>query len=101
MTIQYGRVEETLELSERYTLHGTTTESIFVLEGGILALHGVCEGDVVVESEGEAYIYGTVEGNVANQGGHVEIYGTVEGTVQKTDQDTTIHESADVRGEVI
>jgi len=101
MTIEYGTIEEQIDLTERLVLHGKAARNILVHDGGVLVLHGRCKGNVIVEAVGEAYVYGTVEGNVANQDGHVEIYGTVQGTVQAVDQDTTIDDDATVEGEVI
>lgn len=101
MDAEYGTIDQQLEVSERYELHGTATQSILVVRGGVLLLHGTCEDDVIVEAGGEAYIYGTVAGNVANQGGKVEVYGTVGGNVQATGEDTIIDDDATVTGDII
>jgi hypothetical protein len=49
-----------------------------VLEGGVLELSGISNGDIVVHQGGRLKVTGTVNGTVRNLGGYVEIEGILQ-----------------------
>ncbi len=105
-------VEPAIEVREEVTIHHLIAGAK-VLPGGRLHLHGICVGDIVVESGGEAHIHGIANGLVRCAGGEVfvrgmanrvnaesglvEIYGVVN-ALAKEGAKVVIHDKAIVRG---
>jgi len=89
MTIEHGRIESDVYLDYELTLHGKVAGIITVVNSGVLVLHGTCCQNLVVERGAQAYLHGTVGGDVLNRGGYLEVYGTVDGYVHTTEGGNT------------
>jgi hypothetical protein len=75
---------------------GICTGSLVVESGGVLHLHGMCEG-IVVREGGIAFIYGTCVGNAVNEGGVIEVYGVVTGKLDQSGGTTVVHTDAVIK----
>lgn len=64
-----------LLLSHDVEFHGLVTGSVTVPPGKRLRLHGRIAGDLVVQANAYAAVYGSVTGAVLNQGAEVTILG--------------------------
>ncbi|MDG4755248.1 hypothetical protein O7630_30345 [Micromonospora sp. WMMD718] len=83
MRTERGKIEVPLQVVDELRLQGMAVKAVTVLEGGDLRLHGMaCEG-LAVAAGGRAVIYGTVDGDVVNDGGYVEIHGVVNGHLRE------------------
>lgn len=89
MKVEHGKIEGDLRLDYDLFLRGKVTGNITIVKGGNLVLLGMCEKNIIVEAGAEAYLHGTVVGNVLNQGGYLEVYGTTGGHVDTTEDGTT------------
>lgn len=94
MKAEYGTVMGDLQVSGPYTLYGMVTGDIEVVEGGVLDLNGMCQGQVRVLPGSTATVRGTVGRGVVNAGGTVAIHGSVHGGVSRTSGRTDVHPKA-------
>jgi hypothetical protein len=95
MTAEHGKIEGDLMVESSFTLHGLVAGNITVRHPGVLRLRGMCSGNLVVEKEAEAYLYGTVGGDALNRGGSLRIYGIVGGRLETMENgDTFVHMNA-------
>jgi len=61
-----------------YVVESGIISGATVLNGGILALQGISNGDVLVHKGGQVIVGGTVNGSIYNHGGYVEVGGIVD-----------------------
>lgn len=94
MLTEYGKLEENIEVSTPFALHGMAVGDIIVLSGGLLELHGMCLKNVIVKSGGTARIYGMVTGDAQNLGGTLQVLGTVHGSVKTQSGSTRVEQGA-------
>ena len=94
MSIENGKIEGDITLSNELVLAGMATGNITVADGGILDLSGMCLQSVKVKSGGTARIQGMVHGDVVNEGGSLKISGTVHGSVQTQSGNTVVDQGA-------
>lgn len=90
MQIVHGRLEAPLVVDSALEVRGTVAGPLRVLASGALVLRGVCEGDVVIDSDAQAQIWGIVQGNLINLGGHVCVFGMIEGYVRQVSGQTVV-----------
>ena len=46
-----------------------------IVKGGTLHLHGVANGNIIIEQGGTLYLQGVVNGTISNEGGNLFIHG--------------------------
>ena len=100
MQILRGTFDGDLCVTESLVIDGEIQRSTTVADGGRLALHGICGGDVTVERGGVAELWGVIRGSVRNRGGRVTIAGMVEGDVDAPAGETCIIPTSIIRGTV-
>jgi cytoskeletal protein CcmA (bactofilin family) len=85
-----------LTLSDDLRLNGQVRGNVTVPAGVTLDCYGQITGDLIVERDGTAAVYGTVAGRIQNKGGMVHLHG-MAGAVEDTGPTrTTIEPTATV-----
>ncbi len=102
MREERGRIAGNITVEEPYTLWGSITGDVHVVEGGKMYVRGNIYGDLIVEFGGRVHIFGhisgsllikrgskvinsgTVTGNATNDGGrlYLEAVGSVLGKIK-------------------
>ena len=100
METQSGTIKGDFTVVGDFTLAGTVTGSITVLAGGRLYLRGTCMNNMIVQSGGAAFVFGTVGSDVHNAG-NVEIEGTVNGSVLSIGAPFRKSDGAFIRGSLM
>ena len=110
MREERGKITGDITVFEPYTLWGSISGNVRVIEGGKMWVRGAIYGSLTVEPGGRVHIYGNVSGNVVvhkdaklihsgmilkdlvNRGGrlHVDTTGTVGGKIKTKSGDTKI-----------
>jgi len=98
MQIVRGTLESPLCVDSELEVQGTVSGSIRVRKPGRLVLRGVCKGHVVLEAGARAELWGIVQGNLINEGGHVSLFGLLEGHAERSGGTTCISADSIVRG---
>jgi hypothetical protein len=98
MQVLHGEFNGALCVTESLALHGTLRRTATVTRGAHFTLGGVSRGDVIIEKDGDAALWGVIKGSVRNRGGRVSIFGVVDGDVETTDGVTWIAPTSLVRG---
>jgi hypothetical protein len=98
MIVEYGRIEEDVEITDDFSMHGLFTGHVRVNCGGNLVLHGMATDSVVVEKGGEATIHGMVTGELINNGDTLNTLNTITGRLIDAAGNTTIEPRASVKG---
>jgi cytoskeletal protein CcmA (bactofilin family) len=75
-----GKIEGDFLVQGELELNGMVTGTITVPSGASLHLHGICCADLVVMTGATAIVFGSVAGDLVNQG-VVELRGVVNGNV--------------------
>jgi hypothetical protein len=73
--------------------------NVTVTPGVTLELSGTVIGGVNLEPSSRAFLRGTVNGDVTNQGGGLEVWGSVKGRIYRNGGTTVVHPNAIVKGE--
>jgi len=97
MKTEHGKLDSNLRLDYALSHHGMITGNIIIEADGELYLHGMCCKDLMIKKGGKAFVYGTVIGNVLNDGGYLEVYGVINGYLRSVDGETEIDEKAIVK----
>jgi hypothetical protein len=99
MQIIRGEFEGPLRVVDALTVHGRLRAGAIVAPGAKLIFRGVAEGDIVVEPQGNAELWGVIEGSIYNTNGRVCVFGLVTGDVDTVGNAVTAvsHDSV-VRG---
>lgn len=85
-----------MDIAEDTELAGIVEGSVTVLPGSQLELRGMIIGELVLLRGSSAYIYGSLDGNIINQGGYVMVYGAVKGKIIEISGITKIDKSAQI-----
>jgi hypothetical protein len=91
--VQYKLEGDQVFISDTH-LQGMVMGSAKVLAGVVLELEGMVVKDLLLEKNSVVRLRGTVNGDVINNGGHLDIEGTVHGTVFRNDGTTIIDPNA-------
>ena len=83
MQVEHGKVEGDVEITGEFQMHGMFTGNVVVKAGGSLILHGMATKSVTLESGSFVNIFGTVSGDVINNGGQLQVSGIVAGKIIK------------------
>lgn len=94
MRVENGQITGDVTITDAVTQKGQITGKTTVESGGELLLYGMCANGLTVKKDGRAVIYGTVNGNVLNDGGYLEILGMVNGHVRTPSGETKVHVDA-------
>lgn len=99
MPVERGKIEGAVELSDELQLDGMVAGDVTVLDGGHLILRGTCCKNLLIRPGGTVDLYGTVSGDVTNQGGFLEVHGIIRGKLNTIDGgDTYVDVNAQVNG---
>lgn len=99
MQVIRGDLTAPVRVTDQLSVHGRLRAGAVVASGAQLLLHGLSEGDIVIEPGGTAEVWGIIERSIVNRGGTVRVYGLVSGDVSTTDDGTTcISDDFIVRG---
>ena len=82
--------------AEEIHIHGMVDGELIVRRGGIVCLHGMVCGNVLLEG-GQLTLHGMVSGSVRNLGGELTVYGTVQGSLARLGGTTHVDPKAIVR----
>lgn len=116
MREERGAVDGDVQVDEPYTLWGSVTGDVRVVEGGKMYVRGSIYGDLIVEFGGRVHVFGQVSGNLVlyrgskvinsgtiqgdaiNEGGrlYVDRHGNVLGKVKTHKGETTIEPKVDL-----
>jgi cytoskeletal protein CcmA (bactofilin family) len=116
MREERGRIAGDVTVDEPYTLWGSVTGDVRVVDGGKMYVRGNIYGDLIVEFGGRVHVYGqisgsltcykgskvinsgTVQGDAINEGGrlYVDRHGHVLGKVKTHKGETTVEPKVDV-----
>jgi hypothetical protein len=80
LQIENGKIEDNLIVNRQLTLNGMVTGQTTVAPGASFHLYGICCQDLIVSSGATAVIFGTVVGDLINEG-VVELRGIIQGNV--------------------
>lgn len=89
MKVIKDKIEQNTAISEDTQLLGMIVGLTTVSKNVIFQIHGMIIGDLILNEGATVYINGIVDGNIANNGGHLEIFGIVNGKIN-TDIGETI-----------
>ena len=92
-TISHKIVGDTV-LEQDIQLEGIIVGSTTVSENIKLRLHGDIIGDLWLREGSDVLLYGTVNGNIRNEGGHLEVFGIVKGKIKSLGGTTVIDPKA-------
>ena len=82
-------------IHEDLVLNGSVNGPVTVLPGVYALINGSINGDASVEEGAEVTVHGSVLGSVRNRG-RLDVYGTVSGEVVDEGGRTTIHMREDI-----
>ena len=94
------QLEGDLTLSNDFVLRGTLTGNVTVRQNVLFELHGVVNGFHYVEPGAEVRLFGTVNGDIHNQG-NLHVAGTVHGVITDDGQRISYDPGALVTGKRI
>jgi len=116
MREERGQISGSLTIAEPFTLWGSISGDVNVIDGGKVYIRGSIYGDLIVERGGRVHVFGTVAGNLRvarkakviysgvllgdalNEGGrlYVDDNATLEGKVRTIDGETRVHGRPDL-----
>jgi predicted acyltransferase (DUF342 family) len=101
MREERGLVKGDVVVYEPFTLWGTISGNVKVIDGGKLYVRGAVYGDLDIEDEGRCHVYGTVSGKlVVHQGAKVIHSGVLGGDAVNRGGYLLIEKTAKVMGKV-
>jgi hypothetical protein len=83
MKTENGMISSNLEVSEDYKFLGLINGSVTVHEEKLFELHGMITNDLSIERNARAIIFGSVNGNIYNNGGTIQLVGTTNQIINK------------------
>ncbi|MEE9166123.1 MAG: hypothetical protein V3U24_01460 [Candidatus Neomarinimicrobiota bacterium] len=63
-------------------------------------MRGEIIGDLTIKKNARVHLYGTVNGDIVNEGGRLKVYGIVGGKITRKGGNTTIDSKAIVLGDI-
>lgn len=90
MRVETGEDRADVVITDAVKVMGMIAGTTTVDKGGELHLYGMCLKGVTVKPGGRALLYGTVKGNVINEGGYMEVHGKVLGYVRTFSGETKV-----------
>ena len=97
---EHEQIEGNLTLSEDFVLWGTVTGNVTVRQNVLFELHGVINGFLYIEPGAEVRLFGTVNGDIHNQG-NLHVAGSVNGVITDDGQPISYEPGALVTGKRI
>jgi cytoskeletal protein CcmA (bactofilin family) len=101
MREERGLINGDVVVYEPFTLWGTISGTVKVIDGGKLYIRGTVYGDIHIEDEGRCHIYGTVSGKlVVHRGGKAIHSGVLGGDAVNRGGYLLIEKTSTVMGKV-
>jgi len=85
-------------IRDAVTLQGMVVGDVVVVAGGYLDLYGTCCRNLKIEKDGVVNLYGTVSGDVTNDGGRLDVHGVINGQLVEIAGHTRVQSGASVAG---
>ncbi len=83
MAIIRNQITNDVNMVESSSLQGQIIGCVTLNSGVNLQMHGMIIGKLILEKDSEAFIHGTINGDIENNGGHLYVYGTVNGKIHE------------------
>jgi cytoskeletal protein CcmA (bactofilin family) len=116
MREERGQISGSLTIAERFTLWGSISGDVNVIDGGKVYIRGSVYGNLIVERGGRVHVFGTVAGNLrvakrakviysgtllgdaTNEGGRlfVDAQATIQGRIRTVNGETRVHGRPDL-----
>jgi cytoskeletal protein CcmA (bactofilin family) len=116
MREERGQISGSITVAEPFTLWGSVSGDVNVIDGGKVYIRGSVYGNLIVERGGRVHVFGTVAGSLlvqrkakviysgtllgdaTNDGGrlYIDATATVHGRIRTNDGETRVHNRPDL-----